>query len=83
VITTSVIVQGNEATLYEDPYGLPPLNVGPEGKPSSWMLVVPLGNTMVEIRPNVGDPAINPYVDNTEALVRLADALRPFERSPE
>jgi len=83
VIKTSVVVQGTEATLYEDPYGLPPLNVGPEGKPSFWMLVVSLNNTVVEINPNVGDPAINPYVDHTEALVRLAEGLRPFERPPE
>ena len=83
VIKTTVAVQGTEATLYEDPYGLPPLNVGPEGKPSFWMLVVSLNNTVVEINPNVGDPAINPYVDHTEALVRLAEGLRPFERPPE
>jgi len=83
VIRTQVLVQGSEATLYEDPYGQPPLNVGPEGKPSSWMLVVPLGDTMLEILPNVGDPAINPYVDNPEALVRLANSVQPFERQPE
>jgi len=83
VIKTTIAVQGIEATLYEDPYGLPPLNVGPEGKPSYWMLVVPLGDTMVEVLPNVGDPAINPYVDSPQALIRLADALRPFERPPE
>jgi hypothetical protein len=75
VIGTQVLVQGHEATLYERPYRQPPH--------TSWMLVVPLGNTMVEIHPNVGDEAINPYVDNPQALVRLADALRPFERPPE
>ena len=83
VIKTTVVVQGTEATLYEDPYGLPPLNVGPEGKPSSWMLVVSLGDTVVEILPNVGDPSANPYVGNPEGLVRLADSLRPSERPAE
>lgn len=83
VIKTRVIVQGTEATLYEDPFGLPPLNVGPEAKPSYWMLVAHLGDTVVEILPNVGDPATNPYVDNPEALLRLANSMRPFERPPE
>ena len=82
-IKTQVLVQGSEATLYEDPYIQPPLNVGPEGKPSYWMLVVPLGDTVVEILPNVGDQSANPYVDNPEGLVRLADSLRPFQRPAE
>jgi hypothetical protein len=104
VIKTTVIVQGNEATLYEGPSRLPPATVErqgetpptaesegqpprrtvvPVGTGSSWMLTVPLDDTMVEIYPNVGDAAINPYVDNPQALLRLADALRPFERPPE
>jgi hypothetical protein len=83
VIKTQVTVQGTPATLYEDPYSLPPLNVGPEGKPSYWMLVAPLGDTVVEILPNVGDLASNPYVDNPEALLRLANSMQPFERPPE
>jgi hypothetical protein len=116
VIKTSVIVQGNEATLYEDTSRLAPATVTREGElpptaesegqrplgtvepnvpptrtvvpagtrpGSSWVLVVPLGDTMIEISPKVGDPAINPYVDNTEALLRLAEVLRPFERPPE
>ena len=83
VIKTQVTVQGTPATLYEDPYSLPPLNVGPEGKPSYWMLVAPLGDTVVEILPNVGDLASNPYVDNPEALLRLANYMQPFERPPE
>jgi hypothetical protein len=78
-----------------EPEGEPPPTVALESEPpqrtvvrvgaqsSSWMLVVELGDTVVEILTNVGDAAINPYVVSPEALVRLADALRPFERPPE
>jgi len=80
---TSVVVLGTEATLYENPYIELPLNVGPEGKPSAWLLLVRLDDTVLKIEPSVGDPRSNPYVDNPEALLRLANSMQPFERPPE
>jgi len=82
-LKTPVVVLGAEATLYEGPNVLPPYDVGPEGKPSAWVLVVRLNETVLRIEPNVGDPRNNPYVDDPDALLRLANSMRPFEPAPE
>jgi len=76
-IRTPVAVLGTEATLYQS------LNTGPAGRPPSQLLLVRLDKTVLKIQPNVGDWQINPYRDNVDALLRLANSMRPFERRPE
>ena len=79
-IRTPVIVLGVEATLYELPKAVPPVpNGGPEGGESSWLVLVRLEDTVLRIEPSGGPPGSNPYKD-AEALVRLANSIRPFER---
>jgi len=76
-IRTPVTVLGTEAALYRSSH------VVPAGTPPAQLLVVRLDKTVLRIQPNVGDWQINPYRDNTDALLRLANSMRPFERRPE
>jgi hypothetical protein len=78
-VRTPVVVLGVEATLYEFPEAVPPVpNGGPEGKESSWLVLVHLDDTALLIEPSGGPPGSNPYRD-AEALLRLANSIRPFE----
>ena len=74
VIKTPVVVLGTEATLYEGPKR--------EGEESNWLVLVHLDDTVLHILPSGGPPGSNPYRD-TDALLRLANSIRPFERPSE
>ena len=89
LVTTQVDVLGTSATLYGDPNaGRPSVEAPPEETEPTpatplpeWAataLVVQLGETVMLIESNVGPRYANPYLDG-DALVRLANALRPFE----
>lgn len=82
-VRTPVVVLGVEATLYEFPEAVPPVpNGAPEGGESAWLVLVHLEDTALLIEPSGGPPGSNPYRD-AEALLRLANSVRPFERPSE
>jgi len=82
-IRTPVVVLGVEATLYEFPEAVPPVPNGePEGGESAWLVLVHLEDTVLLIEPSGGPPGSNPYRD-ADALLRLANSMRPFERPSE
>ena len=82
-VRTPVVVLGVEATLYEFPEAVPPVPNGePEGGESAWLVLVHLEDTALLIEPSGGPPGSNPYRD-ADALLRLANSIRPFERPSE
>jgi len=73
-VSTTFVMLGVEATLYQGP----PYDFMPGVTKSDWIVLAHVNDMVLEIVPG-GPPESSPYMEK-EALLRLAQSMRPFER---